>query len=172
MSDVTWDQSAWQRQLEHQLRPWPGWAWPGWATESHVEWFVFAPREPMADLWPERQGLRCRVIDRPAGKLTYPWAGLADRTVVVLFEEDPPEVTVAGRLIETATNHTPGVDWSCTVGVDDLVPFSEWQSAIGAAERGATMHELGARIGLVGLTDELAREVYELVHDDYCDRGY
>lgn len=170
--DATWDQSGWQRLLEqrlleYQLRP-----QPTWATEPLVEWFVFAPREPMADLWPERQGLRCRIVDRPAGKLTYPWASLPDRSVVVLFEEDVEEVTVAGRLIRVVANRTSGQDWSCVLDVEDLVPFSEWQSAIGAAERGAVMHELGQRIGLVGLTEALAREVYELVHDDYCDRGW
>ena len=42
--------------------------------------------------WPERLGLKARIVPQPAGRLRYPWAGKLPSERVILIDDDAHEV--------------------------------------------------------------------------------
>lgn len=65
--------------------------------------------------WPEREGLRCRIV--PRLDPTYPWVGLGDSEVVVLVEDDPHADDLC-----FGTRRDPR--WSCVVSRSHLTAGS------------------------------------------------
>lgn len=61
--------------------------------------------------WPERHGLRCRIV--PPLDSTYPWHGLGKREVVVLVEDDP-------HANETCLGVERDPRWSCVLDAADI----------------------------------------------------
>lgn len=67
--------------------------------------------------WPERVGCSGRVVDGPAAGALYPWAGLAEGSIVVLLDDDPLGCDKEG------CDHSPGSlactwsepPWSCVI---------------------------------------------------------
>lgn len=64
--------------------------------------------------WPERRGLRCRIVDPPSGRPVYPWAARLPHERVVLIDGDP---------FGPYSRHDPS--WSCVLYADDLIPIGE-----------------------------------------------
>lgn len=75
--------------------------------------------------WPERDGLRCRLVDKPAGPEgdRYPWREIEKTDQAVIFiEDDPfnsenPRDSFSGR-----TDEERG--WTCVLDMDDLEPLA------------------------------------------------
>ena len=59
--------------------------------------------------WPERVGLRCRIVPKPADVNHYPWTTKARSEVVVLIEDDPFQSKRG---------------WSCVLAMSDLTPWA------------------------------------------------
>lgn len=65
--------------------------------------------------WPERIGLRCRIVTKPDGINTYPW--VKTRQLVVLVEDDPfrkPNQTADWYV----ANY--GAEWTCAIRPSDV----------------------------------------------------
>lgn len=58
--------------------------------------------------WPERHGLRCRVVTDSHGGPFYPWAGMGKHEVVVLIEDDPHRHDIHFGISNDPT-------WSCVL---------------------------------------------------------
>ncbi len=77
--------------------------------------------------WPERRGLRCRVVDDP-GNGTYPWDKPSKHNAVVLVENDPHD----GKVYSFGPGLTDEQrGWTCVLGYEHLTRFGAQEATDG-----------------------------------------